>query len=65
MHATINFALLFYAVPDNPALAMGAGRRQRLDRAFEAVEDMTLAGDNYFECLVVLVFANFAFSHTG
>jgi hypothetical protein len=58
------FAPLLPAVPNNPTVAVRANRCQRVDRALEAIEGVMLAGHNYFERLVILIFANFACSHT-
>jgi hypothetical protein len=35
-----------------------------VNRALEAVERVVLPGDHNFKRLVIVVFANFAFSHT-
>jgi len=43
--ATENLALLFNTVTDDPAVAMGANRRERVDRALEAIERVPLPGD--------------------
>ena len=54
----------FNAVPDNPAVAMRANRRQCVDRALEAVEGVTFSINDYVKRFVIFVFANFAGSHT-
>jgi hypothetical protein len=41
---------------------MWASGRERVDRAFEAVEDVTFSAGDYLKRLVILIFANFAFS---
>ncbi len=64
MDAAEDFAALLHAVPNNPTVAMRANRRERMDRAFETIEGVMLAGHNHFERLVILIFANFACSHT-
>jgi hypothetical protein len=64
MDATENLSVRFNAVPDDSAIAMRANRRQRVDRALKAVEGMVFATNDYFECLVILIFANFTCSHT-
>jgi hypothetical protein len=64
MDTTEDFAVRFDAVPDDAAIAVWANRRQRVDRALEAVEGVTLSAHDYFKRLVILVFANFAFRHT-
>ena len=62
--AAEDFSVSFNAVPDDPAVAMRANRRQRVDRALEAVERMVLPANDHFKRLVIFVFANFACSHT-
>jgi hypothetical protein len=64
MDATEDLSIGFYAVSDDPAVAVGADRRQRVDRAFEAIERVTLPGNNHLERFVILILANFACSHT-
>jgi len=54
----------FNAVPDNSTVAMRANRRQRVDRALEAIEGVMLPANDYFKRLVIFIFANFACSHT-
>jgi hypothetical protein len=54
----------FNAVSDYPALTMRANRRQCMYRALEAVEGVMFPADDYFKCLVVFIFTNFACSHT-
>jgi len=57
--ATVDFALLFDAVPDDPAAAMRALRGKGLDGAFKAVKNVgvTLNGD--FQGFIVFVAADF------
>jgi hypothetical protein len=64
MNAAEDLSVGFHAVPDDPAVAVRADRRQRVDRAFEAIEGVTLASNDHFKRLVILIFANFACSHT-
>ena len=64
MDTTEDFAVSFDAVADDTAIAMRANRCQRVDCALETVEDVTFSGHDYFKRFVILVFANFAFSHT-
>ena len=64
MDAAEDLAALLHAVPNDPAVVMRANRCQRVDRALEAIEGVMLAGHNYFERLVILIFTNFACSHT-
>jgi hypothetical protein len=54
----------FYAVSYDLAIAMSANWRQRVDRAFEAVEGVVLPANDHFKRFVVFIFANFACSHT-
>jgi hypothetical protein len=53
-----------HAMSDDSAVAMRTNRRQRVDRALEAVERVMLAGNDHLKRLVIFVFANFACSHT-
>jgi hypothetical protein len=64
MNAAIDLSVGFHAVPDDPAIAVRADRRQGVDRAFEAIECVMLSGYHYFERFVIFIFANFACSHT-
>jgi hypothetical protein len=62
--ATEDLPARLNAMADDPAIAMRADRCQRVDRALEAVKNMTLPANDYFERLVVFVFANFTCGHT-
>jgi hypothetical protein len=62
--AAEHLSISFNAVPDNPAIAMRANWRQRVDGALETVEGVTLTGDDHFKRLVIFVFANLTCSHT-
>jgi hypothetical protein len=64
MNATVDLSIGFYTVPDDSAVAMWADRRQRVDRALEAIECVMLSGYDYFKRFVIFIFANFACSHT-
>ena len=64
MDTTEDFSVRFDAVSDDTAVAVGANRRQRVDRALEAVESVTLSAHDDFKRLVIFVLANFACSHT-
>jgi hypothetical protein len=64
MDAAEDFSALLHAMTDDPALAVRANRRERMDRALEAIEGVMLPGHNHFECFVILILANFACSHT-
>ena len=65
MHAAKYPASLLHAVSDDAALAMWTSGRERVDRAFEAVEYVTFSAGDYLKRLVILIFANFAFSHAS
>jgi hypothetical protein len=63
MNATVDLSIGFHTVPDDPAVAVWADRRQRVDRAFEAIERVMFAGYDHFKRLVIFILANFACSH--
>jgi hypothetical protein len=54
---------LFNAMPDDPAAAVIAHRRQGMNRALETIEDMSLAVHDDLEAFVVLIATDFAGSH--
>src|SRR6266446_7413322 len=60
VHATEDLITFFHAVANYSATAMRTLRRNRMDRAFETVEDMPLAGERHLERFVVVVTADFA-----
>ena len=64
MNAAEDLSICFYAMPHDPAIAVWADGRQRVDRAFEAIECVMLSGYDHFECFVIFILANFACSHT-
>ena len=64
MNAAIDLPIGFHTVSDDSTIAVRADRRQRVDRAFEAIECVMLSGYDHFKRLVVFIFANFACSHT-
>jgi hypothetical protein len=64
MDATKDLSIGFHAVADHPALAVRANRRERVDCALKAVEGVMLASDDDLKRLVIIIFANFASSHT-
>jgi hypothetical protein len=64
MDAAKDLSIGFHAVADHPALAVRANRRERVDCALKAVEGVMLASDDYLKRLVIIIFANFACSHT-
>ena len=49
MDATINLAAGFNAVTDYLAITVGTGRRQHVNRAFEAVKGPSLSGRDNLE----------------
>jgi hypothetical protein len=61
--AEYDASLAFYSVPHNSTAAVVASRRQRMNRAFKAIEDMPSTGNRYLKRLVVLIAANFAGTH--
>jgi hypothetical protein len=63
MDAAEDLSVGFHPVANNTAMAVRANRRQRVDRALEAVKSVTLAGEDYFKRLVIFILANFACSH--
>ena len=64
MNAAEDLSIRFHAMPHDPAVAVWADRRQRVDRAFEAIECVMLSGYDHFERFVIFILANFACSHT-
>jgi hypothetical protein len=63
MLATEEGALLLESVADNADAALRAGRRQRMNGAFEAVEGMSDPAHTHLERLVVIVPASFTSRH--
>ena len=63
MDAAEDGAVVLDPMPDDAAAAMRAGGRERLDRAFEAVEDHGAAAHGDLEALVVVVAALFTSRH--
>ena len=63
MDAAKNLPVRFDAMTNYPAVAVGANRRQRVDRAFEAIEGVMLPANDHFKRLVIFILANFACSH--
>jgi hypothetical protein len=64
MNAAEDFSIGFHTMPHDPAIAVWADRRQRVDGAFEAIECMMLSRYDHFERFVIFILANFACSHT-
>jgi hypothetical protein len=61
--AAVERAALLEPVADDPDAAVLAGRRERVDRALEAVERVRFAVHRDLKCLVVLVTAGLAGRH--
>jgi hypothetical protein len=64
MDTTEDLSVGFHTVPDHPAVTVRANWRQRVDRALEAIKCVVLSGNDHLKRLVIVIFANFAFSHT-
>ncbi len=64
MDAAKDLSTGFHAMTHHPAVAVRANRRERVNCALEAIEGVTLAGNDYLKCLVIFIFANLACSHT-
>ena len=64
MNAAIDLSIGFHTMPHNPAIAVRADWRQRMDRAFETIEYVMLSGYDHLERFVIFILANFACSHT-
>jgi hypothetical protein len=65
MDATEDFSVSFHTVTDHPAVTVRANWRQRVDSALEAIKRVALSGNDHLKRLVIVIFANFAFSHTS
>ena len=63
MHAAKNLSLFFHTMPDDPASTMRTLRRERLNGAFETVENVAFVPDDYFESLIVVISADFTCRH--
>jgi len=63
MSAAKEVTLHLHAVANDAAFAVLANRGHRLDRALEAVENMTCTGGHHLESLVVIVATNFTSRH--
>jgi hypothetical protein len=64
MNAAVDLPIGFHAVPHDPTVAVWADRRQRVDRAFEAIECVMLSSYDHLKRLVIFILANFACRHT-
>jgi hypothetical protein len=63
MDTTKDLRALLDAVPHDSAAATRTGRRQRVNGAFETVEDVRLTSETDFERFVVIVPTHFALGH--
>jgi hypothetical protein len=64
MNAAEDLSICLHAMSHDPAIAVWADWRQRVDRAFEAIECVMLSGYDHLERFVIFILANFACSHT-
>jgi len=64
MNAAEDLSICFHAMSHDSAIAVWADWRQRVDRAFEAIECVMLSGYDHLERFVIFILANFACSHT-
>lgn len=64
MDAAKDLSIGFHAVADDTAVAVRANWRQCMDCAFEAIKRVMLVANDHLKRFVVVIFANFAFSHT-
>jgi hypothetical protein len=63
MDTTKDLRALLDAVPHDSAAATRTRRRQRVNGAFETVEDVRLTSETDFERFIVIVPAHFALGH--
>lgn len=61
--AAENLSFFFNAMADDPAIAVWAGWRERVNRAFKAVEHMPFSVGDELERFIVIIPAHFALSH--
>ena len=64
MDTTEDLSVRFDAVAHDSAIAVWANRRESMDCALEAIEDVALSAHDDFKRLVIFVLANFACRHT-
>jgi hypothetical protein len=62
--ATEGSSIGFNTMADYPAVAMLALGRERVYCTFKAVENVALACEGHLHTLVIIVFTNFALSHS-
>jgi len=63
IRATEKRALCLDAMTDDPAATMGANGRKLMDRAFKAIEDMSVSSRNDLKAQVILIAAYFTTLH--
>jgi hypothetical protein len=61
--AAVKISIGLQAMADNLASAVAASWRQRMDRAFKAIEGVRLATHYHLERLIVFISADFTASH--
>ena len=61
---TEDLSVRFDAMANDTAVAVGTNRRERMDRALEAIENMAFSADYDFKRLIIIVLANLACRHT-
>ena len=64
MNAAEDLCIGFHTMPHDSTIAVWADWRQRVDRAFEAIECVMLSGYDHFKRFVIFILANLACSHT-
>ena len=64
MDTTEDLSVAFHTVAHDTAVAVWTNRRQRVDRALEAIKNVALSVHDDFKRLVIIVLANFACRHT-
>src|SRR5436190_15836079 len=62
--AAEDLSVPFDPMADDTAIALRTNGREGVDRAFEAIKDVALSSHDDFKGLVIIVIADFAFSHT-
>jgi len=53
----------FHAVTDDFAAAIGANRREPVNRAFKTIKNVTVSRRYYLKSQIIIVAANFALCH--
>ena len=65
MNATEDLSIGLHTMPDDAAIAVRTDRRQRVNRAFEAVECVPRSRCCQLKGLVIIVAANLTLRHTN